>query len=162
DASAGTDLVYNYGVFDFEASHFFYKFLKGDTDYWVNEEPFEESFAWYQSLNRSIWEQELNLTPQQKIKLRDFLIWNILDENKIYRYNYYTDNCSTRVRDAIDRVTDGQIKAQLEARPTNTTWRWHTRRLTCENPLWYTALTFVMGPNIDKPINQWQESFLPV
>jgi hypothetical protein len=162
DASAGTDLLYNYGVFDFDQSRFFYRFLKGDLDYWVDEEKTEDALAWYQGHDRSIWEQDLNLSPQQKIKLRDFLIWNIRDENKFYHYNYYTDNCSTRVRDAIDHVLDGQLKSQLDAKPTGTTWRWHTRRLTRGNVLWYSALNTVMGPNIDRPISAWEESFLPV
>jgi hypothetical protein len=162
DASAGTDLLYNYGVFDFDQSRFIYKYIKGDLDYWVDEGKTEDAIAWYQSQDRSIWEQELNLTPEQKLKLRDFLIWNIRDENKTYRYNYYTDNCSTRVRDAIDRVLDGQIKAQLESKPTNTTFRWHTRRLTRGNVFWYDALNTVMGPKIDRPISQWEECFLPV
>jgi hypothetical protein len=162
DASAGTDLVYNYGVFDFDQRRFYYKFLKGDLDYWVDEGKTEDAIAWYESQDRSIWEQELNLTPSQKVKLRDFLVWNVRDENKFYRYNYYSDNCSTRVRDAIDRVLDGQIKAQLEARPTGTTWRWHTRRLTRGNVFWYSALNTVMGPKIDRPISAWEECFLPV
>jgi len=162
DETAGTDLLYNYGVFDFDQSRFFYKFLKGDLDYWVDEGRTEDAVAWYQSQDRSIWEQVLNLTPQQKIKLRDFLIWNIREENKTYRYNYYTDNCSTRVRDAIDRVLDGQIKPQLDDKPTGTTFRWHTRRLTRGNVRWYSALNTVMGPNIDRPISKWEESFLPV
>src|SRR5207249_7657865 len=84
------------------------------------------------------------------------------DENKYYRYNYYTDNCSTRVRDAIDKAIDGQIKAQLAPRPTGTTFRWHTRRLTRVDALWYTLLNTVLGPATDRPITEWEECFLPI
>jgi hypothetical protein len=161
DAAAGADDLFNYGVFTFE-NNFFYRFLKGDLDYWIEDWPAREALEDYAAHNRSIWQQELNLTPAQRVKLRDFLVWNAKDENKFYRYNYYTDNCSTRVRDAIDNPIGGQIKAQLQPLPTGTTFRWHTRRLTQVEPVWYTALNTVLGPGTDRPISQWEESFLPL
>ena len=161
DAAAKTDDLFNYGVFTFE-NNFYYRFLKGDLDYWIEDWPAREALEDYAAHNRSIWQQELNLSPAQRVKLRDFLFWNARDENKYYRYNYYTDNCSTRVRDAIDNVLGGQIKAQLEKLPTGTTFRWHTRRLTQVEPLWYTALNTVLGPATDRLISQSEESFLPL
>ena len=162
DSLAGTERLYNYGVFDFDQNRFFVKFLKGELDYWMESTDGPGTIAWYAQYNRSIWAQELNLSAEQKVKLRDFLLWNERDENKFYRYNYYTDNCSTRVRDAIDKVLGGQIKAQLDPRATGTTFRWHTRRLTRVEPIWYTLLNTVLGPATDRPISQWGESFLPL
>jgi hypothetical protein len=161
DAAAGTDDLFNYGVFTFE-NNFYYRFLKGDLDYWIEDWPAREALEDYAAHNRSIWQQELNLSPDQRVNLRDFLVWNAKDQNKFYRYNYYTDNCSTRVRDAIDNVLGGQIKAQLQPLATGTTFRWHTRRLTQVEPLWYTALNTILGPATDQPISQWEESFLPL
>ena len=162
DASTGDDIAYNWGLFDFEEKHFFVNFLLGKLNYWMEGWPAEATARAYAADNRSIWVQELNLTAQQKVKLRDFLRWNALPENRTYAYNYYTDNCSTRVRDAVDSVLDGQIKRQLAAKPTGTTFRWHTRRLTRDNIFWYTALNTVLGPNTDRPINAWEEGFLPI
>jgi hypothetical protein len=162
DAFSNSNDLFNYGVFDFSASNFYYKFLKGELDYWLEVWPAEAPLDDYAAHNRSIWQQELNLSPAQKVKLRDFLFWNARDANKFYRYNYYNDNCSTRVRDAIDKVLDGQIKAQLEDKPTGTSYRWHTRRLTRVEPVWYTLLNTLLGPATDRPISQWEESFLPL
>jgi hypothetical protein len=109
--------------------------------------------------------QELDLTPVQKRELRDYLEWNERPENRFYRYDYYRDNCSTRVRDAIDRVTGGQLQRQLRAAPTGTTYRSHTRRLTAGlDPVdlfWFTGFTYVMGHPVDEPLTAWEESFLP-
>ena len=162
DASTGDDIAYNWGLFDFEEKHFYVNFLLGKLNYWMEGWPGEATARAYAADNRSVWVQELNLAPQQKVKLRDFLRWNALPENRTYAYNYYTDNCSTRVRDAVDSVLDGQIRRQLEAKQAGATFRWHTRRLTRDNVFWYTALNTVLGPATDRPINAWEEGFLPI
>jgi hypothetical protein len=119
----------------------------------------------YRSHNRSIWAQELALTPAQAGALRDFLVWNQRPENRYYRYDYYRDNCSTRVRDALDRVLGGVLKATLSPAATGTTYRSHTRRLVGEDlasaPM-YTVLEAGLGPAADRPINRWEEAFLPM
>ena len=79
-----------------------------------------------------------------------------------YKYDYYRDNCSTRVRDKLDGVLNNQIKSQLQNIPTNTTYRWQTRRLTQDDWWLYVALNYIMGQPIDHPISAWEECFLPV
>jgi hypothetical protein len=107
----------------------------------------------------------LNLSPAQKRELKTFLEWNDRPENRFYRYDYYRDNCSTRVRDAIDRATGGALQRQLGATPTGTTFRGHTRRLTSGlDPLdvfWFTGFTYVLGHAVDVPLSAWDECFLP-
>ena len=115
----------------------------------------------YIRTDRSIWVQELNLTPQQRLALRDFVEWNALPENRFYRYDYVLDNCSTRVRDAIDWALGGQIRRQTEGEPSGTTYREHTRRLTSADPVLYTGLMLGLGASVDEPISQWEEMFLP-
>lgn len=166
DDYAGTDVVYNWGMFEFERARFFVKYALGQMDYSMigtSENEPARTIGWYGKYeNRTIWQQELNLTPAQRLKLRDFLRWNEQPENATYRYNYYTDNCSTRVRDAIDGVLDGRpIQKQLQAKPTDTTFRWHTRRCTRDSLFWYAALHTVLGPLTDRKINAWEECFLP-
>jgi hypothetical protein len=162
DAANGIDLIYNWGVFDFDQQQFFIKFARGRMDYSMQSMPTPGTLDFYASQNRTIWEQELNLSAAQKLRLRDALVKNDTDENRFYRYNYYTDNCSTRVRDAITGVLDEDARSKLQSKQTKTTFRWHTRRLTQGDLFWYSALNTVLGPAIDRPINAWEESFLPL
>src|SRR5436190_2259525 len=108
----------------------------------------------YAADGRGVLLQELSLSPAQKLEMKRFLEWNALDENKYYRYDYYRDNCSTRVRDAIDAVTSGEMKRQLAAVQTGTTFRSQTRRLTSGlDPLdlfWFTSFTYVLGHPVDE------------
>ena len=80
-----------------------------------------------------------------------------LPENRDYRYDYYRDNCSTRVRDALDRVLGGDPRADWGG-PTGTTYRSHTRRLTTEDLPLYTGLEDGLGEPVDRPIDEWEES----
>ena len=162
DATAGTDIAYNYGVFSFEQENFLLRFIRGEMNYWVQREfavPWAEAYA---QVDRSVWLQELNLTPTQRADLRDFLEWNVQPENRFYRYDYYRDNCSTRVRDAIDLVLGGQLKAQTEGTSTGTTYRDHTRALTIGDPLLYAGLMAGLGQPVDRTISIWEEMFLPM
>lgn len=162
DAVTGADTTYNYGMFDFGAERFFLRFAQGRPPYWTEGHRADREIGAYIRADRSVWSQELDLTPAQKVALRDFLEWNSREENKYYGYDYFLDNCSTRVRDAIDRVLGGVIEAQTTGVPTATTWRSHTRRLTAADPLAYTGLNIGLGPATDRPISAWEEMFLPL
>ena len=162
DAATGADTTYNYGMFDFGAERFFISFAQGRPPYWTEGHRADREIGAYIRADRSVWSQELDLTPAQKVALRDFLEWNSREENKYYGYDYFLDNCSTRVRDAIDRVLGGLIEAQTTDVPTGTTWRSHTRRLTAADPVAYTGLNIGLGPATDRPISAWEEMFLPL
>jgi hypothetical protein len=116
----------------------------------------------YRAANRSLWIQRLHLSPPQRMELHDFVAWNARDENKYYRYDYYRDNCSTRVRDVFDRVLGGQVRRATDTMPTHTTYRWHTRRLLQGNPAAYAGIELGLGELGDRPISRWAEMFLPV
>lgn len=163
DARGGTDVAYNWGMFDFNQPNFIARFLTGDTRYWM--EGFDarllaEHYAVNE--NRSVYAQELALTPLQRAALRDFVEWNAREENKFYRYDYYRDNCSTRVRDALDRALGGALRRALVGVPTGSTWRSNTRRLTDGLPAVYAGIQLALGRGADAPLDAWQESFLPV
>lgn len=162
DRRTGSDITYNFGMFDFRQEHFVLRFAQGRMHYWMEGHRAEREVAAYVRANRSVWEQALNLTGPQKLALRDFLEWNARDENKFYRYDYYRDNCSTRVRDAIDSVLAGAIRRHTAMSPAGTTYRFHTRRLTENDPLMYSAINTGLGPATDRPISQWEEMFLPL
>ena len=154
--------VFDWGRFSFDQPGFVPRLMKGRMLYWTGGAPTELMIDHYMQMNRSVWLQELNLTPAQVVALRAFVMWNVQEENKFYRYDYYRDNCSTRVRDAIDRILGGQLKSQLRARKTDETYRSHTERLTFDDPATYTGLQLAMGPNIDQPLTAWEEAFIPM
>jgi hypothetical protein len=161
DAATGTDSVYNYGLFSFSQPGFIRRFIQGRMMYWMGGEDAQWTLTLYRRLQRSVWVQELNLTPAQRLQLRDFLRWNEQPENKYYRYDYYRDNCSTRVRDAIDRVLGGVIRRQTDTVATGTTFRFHTQRLVAGDLPIYVGMLVAMGHPIDHPISAWEEMFLP-
>jgi hypothetical protein len=161
DPVDGTDRVYNYGVFDFDSPGYWGRFIKGDWLYQLAVEDLSRTLWAYQYLNRSVWVQVLNLTPAEKRELRDFLEWNARPENREYLYDYYRDNCSTRVRDVIDQVLGGALRAVTEGVPTGTTFRWHSDRLIAGDRVSFTGLQVGLGPAADREIDQWQEMFIP-
>jgi len=162
DAATGQDLAYNYGMFDFDEPGYLRNFIRGRLNYWVQPVDAGAMVRAYAAANRSVWVQELNLTPAQRLELKRFLEWNSLPENRTYRYDYYRDNCSTRVRDAIDMVLGGRLRQVLDAEPSGMTYRAHTRRLVADDlPVFY-GLEVAMTRAIDEPLSLWDESFLPM
>ena len=162
DTTQGIDAAWNWGLFDFNDADFLPRFLKGSMRYWMGGYAGIPTVEAYAGDNRSVWAQELALTPAQKQELLDFVRWNARPENRYYHYDYFLDNCSTRVRDALDRVLGGQIQAALDTIATGTTYRWHTRRLTQGSLPVYTGMDIVLGPRGDQPLSAWEESFLPM
>lgn len=162
DTANGEARWYNYGMFDFNAADFWPRFLKGDMRYWMAGGDVRSELGAYIQRNRSVWVQELDLTPPERLAAKQFLEWNVLPENRFYHYDYYYDNCSTRVRDALDRVIGGAIKAQTESRPSGTTFRAETRRLTESSLPVYIGIELGLGRPTDRPISQYDEMFLPM
>lgn len=161
DPVAGTDRVYNYGVFDFDSPGYWSRFVRGDWLYQLAVEELSRTLYAYEYFNRSVRVQVLNLTPAKKRELRDFLEWNALPENREYLYDYYRDNCSTRVRDVLDRVLGGALSAATRGVPTGTSYRSHSERLIAGDRASYTGLLVGLGPAADREIDAWEEMFLP-
>src|SRR3982751_4592367 len=128
DRARGTDMTYNWGMFDFNQPHFIWRFVTGDTRYWMEPIDLQAMVRYYRQFNRSILAQELNLTPPQRLELQQYLMVNALPQNKFYRYDYYRDNCSTRLRDALDHALGGQLQTSTVSRKTDGSYRWHTQR----------------------------------
>ncbi len=162
DPARGIDLAYNYGLFDFQQEGFLVRFLQGKMRYWMAAADGQRTIEAYRRADRSVWVQELNLTAAQRAELYRFLEWNRQPEHKFYDYNYYRDNCSTRVRDVLDRILGGTAQAQLASTGTGVTLRDHTRRLLQEDVLSYTGIMLGLGQPVDRPITEWEAGFLPV
>lgn len=161
DARRGTDKVYNYGLFSFAQEGFLLRFLRGRMQYWMAGFDAAPHLRAYVAANRSIWIQVLDLTPAQRLELARFLEWNALPQNRFYRYDYYRDNCSTRVRDALDRVLGGALRDSTANVDAGTTFRYHTQRALAVDPLLYTGIMLGLGSPTDRPISRWEEMFLP-
>lgn len=109
DPAERLDVVFNYGLFSFETPHFLYRFAKGQTDYLMGEQRFSSFLPEYEEERRSVYEQVLNLTAEGKNNLFKALLENARPENREYRYNYFMDNCATRVRDMIEQNAGGKV-----------------------------------------------------
>ena len=154
------DLVYNYGTFRFDSPWLILDFLKGRLNYWLSVSTLERTLASYRAANRSVTAQELALGSDQIEALTAFLVENAKPANAAYRYDYYRDNCATRIRDVLDRHLGGALKA-ASGGSARLTYRDHTRRLTVDSPPLFFALDLALGPLIDRPISEWEEMFLP-
>jgi Domain of unknown function (DUF4105) len=161
DTQTGESIAYNWGMFDFNQPNFLLRFLTGDTKYWMAGYRTGEFNAMYQSQDRTIRQQRLNLTPMQRGALSDLVSWNAREENSYYRYDYYNDNCSTRVRDALDWVLGGAVRQALDTVDGHFTWRDETARITAENLPVYAGIQIALGRNADRHLTRWQLAFLP-
>jgi len=161
DTVSGEAVNFNYGVFDFNEANFFVNFARGRMHYLMDAAPSDLDERYYVDAGRSVTRQALALSPAQAAALRDFLLWNLRPENAGYAYDYYVDNCTTRVRDALDKALGGVLAAQLKARPGSMTYRQQTVRLMSAQPWLMLVLDLGLGPYADRPLDGWQESFLP-
>ena len=156
------DVVYNWGIFDSSQPYFIPHFLQGRMLYSMGGYPYEQTLIEYRARDRAVWAQELDLTNAQKLALRDFVIWNSQPQNAQYRYDYYRDNCSTRVRDALDRVLGGVIRATFSGRKTSYTYRSETLRLTQRQALLAAGIDLGLGRPADRELTAYDEMFLPM
>lgn len=161
DESGSVDVTFNWGMFDFEQKNFIWNFIRGRLWYWM--EGFESGIIRaYKADDRTIWLQELNLSPEQCRALLSFCRRNELEDNRYYQYDYFRDNCSTRVRDAIDEAVAGQLRQHATTMPSDRTFRSETLRLTAGSQWLYTSLDFLLGHPTDTPISAWDEMFIPM
>ena len=162
DRANGTDITYDWGNFSFHQPGFIRRFLTGDTRYSMEAKDANAMVDYYRQLGRPITVQRLNLTAQQKRELRDFLRWNALEENKYYRYDYFVDNCSTRLRDALDHVLHGTLRAATDSVRTAFSFRRESVRLTDGVRPVQTGIDIALGRPADVPLTVWESFFIPM
>jgi hypothetical protein len=163
DTASGEAYAFNYGLFDFEQKDFYLNFARGIMIYRAAAWPAADDIREYSGEGRSITDQHLNLAPAQRAALRDFLVWNVQPEHSRYRYRYFADNCTTRVRDALDRVLGGTLQRQLSGPSAGTeTYRSETDRLMSGQPWLMYLLDLGLGPYADQPLTRWTGAFIPM
>ena len=159
DPTQNIDLVFNYGIFSFETENFYYKFIKGETDYFLGVHPTSIFLPEYKRRNSMVWEQVLNLTVQEKHKVINSLIENYRPENRMYRYNFVFDNCATRPRDKVLNSIDGHVRFQ------NTTEAKTFRQwigVYVGNDTWVKfGIDLVFGMDADNISTEYESMFLP-
>lgn len=161
DPQNSLDVVFNYGIFDFDSPNFMYRFVKGETDYMVAGYPFSQYLSGYKSRGIGITEQVLNLNQNEKQKIFDALVINALPENRIYRYNYFYDNCSTRPRDIIENNIDGKVKYLSIPSKHIETYRYFVHNCVSAQPWVKFGIDLVIGADADKVLTEKQKDFLP-
>ena len=107
--SGEQDIVFNWGMFSFNKPYFVLRFVFGLTDYELGAYPYDTFWPYYQKWGSSITEQVLNLTNDEKRQLQQALIENLKPENKVYRYNFFYNNCSTKPRDIVESCIKGKV-----------------------------------------------------
>ncbi|HOU66398.1 MAG TPA: DUF4105 domain-containing protein, partial [Thermomonas sp.] len=121
----------------------------------------EDDLRYYREVGRGARLQWLDLDPAQARSLAAALAENAKPENARYRYDYYTDNCASRVRDAIDRALGGQLRRQLDVRSSGDTYRTESVRLASPAAWMRVGFDLGLGPFADRPLTRWQQAFLP-
>ncbi|MGH7677008.1 MAG: DUF4105 domain-containing protein [Gemmatimonadaceae bacterium] len=162
DPAAGIDVAYNWGSFDFSQPGFLRRQLIGDPQYSVESIPSQSVFQGYRGRDRTIVVQRLNLTPAQKQKALEYARWNAQEENKFYRYDYYLDNCSTRVRDVIDLALGGTLKAATSTTRVPLTYKSETSRLLDDMKAIQFGVNAALGIPADRPLSIWESGFIPM
>lgn len=163
DDSTHTDLVFNWGLFDASIGYvrFAANFARGIMDYQLGVTPPEWELGRYQQEARTVWQDQLVLTSDQKRRLYERLAWNIRDENLVYEYEYFFDNCTTRVRDYLDEALGGSLSEQSRAL-SSSTFRDEVRDHYASLPLIAFSLDVLMNERIDRRMTQWEQMFLPL
>lgn len=155
------DEAYNYGVFDFDRPYFYLNFARGDLYYQLAVWDYQAFANVYMYYNRFIHEQVLNLTPEQKQRVYDFLQWNALPENRFYSYDYFYDNCATRIRDVFVHVFEDSVEFDGSYIKTRHTIRELTDLYLDQQPWGDLGIDICLGLPMDKVADPYEYMFLP-
>jgi len=162
DRETGEAISYNFGYFDPSEPDFIARFVRADMRYRLVALPLAEDLQYYDQVGRGAFIQWLDLEPAAAWALADALAVNARPENAHYGYDYFLDNCSTRVRDAIDRALGGRLRRQLEGRSHGLTYRSEATRLASPAPWMWLGFDIGLGPAADRPLSIWDEGFVPM
>lgn len=160
DDSLGMDTAFNYGVYDGFGKGFVLKFMRGQTDYLIATDFTPEILARYQSENRQVTEQHLAMDLSQRQRLLDDLVRNLLPENRMYRYEFFFDNCATRARDVLIKSFGQPVKWETKINPHLSLRDLLDIELQ-DKKWWKFGIDLVLGSRIDREATQSETMFLP-
>lgn len=159
DQTNHIDLVFNYGIFSFDKPNFIYRFAKGETDYELGVIDYRDYVIEYQMRGSDVHEQELNLTQPEKQHIWELLVENYKPENRTYRYNFFFDNCATRLITLVEKSVQGKISYVGPTR--NVTFRDMINYCTRNHPWLTFGCDLALGSPTDREANAHQQMFLP-
>lgn len=157
----GTDVAVNYGLFDFDAPGFVWRFALGQTDYLCGAAPWDWFVDTYRRDGRRVTEHRLDLTPAEKAAIVGYLGWNLAPENRVYRYNYVKDNCATRPLAVVERALPDSLVLP-DPMPEARTFRDVMRHYHRTTPWYQFGIDLALGSGIDYPITAREKAFAPV
>lgn len=156
----GIDVVFNYGVFDFRKPFFVGRFVLGWTDYELGVYPFPMFQEEYRRFGSKVIEQVLNLTQEEKLRLKKALTENLQDDHRVYRYNFFYNNCTTKARDIIEQSVSGKIVYGTSRAP-RLSYREMVHEMTESHPWATFGNDLLLGIRADLKTDQRQQEFLP-
>lgn len=162
DTDTGTDNVVNWGIFDFNAPNFVYRFVKGETDYTIAAYSFDLFMASSGSEGRQVTERQLNLTNDEAARLVEAVSENLMPQNRVYRYNYVKDNCATRPLAMIERALGDTLTNRLPSPAPGTTWRSEMTRFHRAYPWYQFGIDLALGTGIDRQLSAKEMCYAPV
>lgn len=158
--SSGEDLVFNYGIFDFDTPNFAWRFMTGQTDYTIGVSRYTAFARAYERHGRCVVEQVLNLRPAEEARLYAALVGDWAEPDWTYRYNLLYDNCATRVVDRIRESVDGRLI--LPPADRILTFRDILHEFSAEVSPWYCfGEDLLLGAAVDRPIPVERQLFAP-
>jgi len=155
------DVVYDYGRYDFEAEGFYLNFAQGKLNYMIGRTEFEDFLSFYEYQNRRVQEQQLNLSTKQKTAFYYFLTENIKPENQSYPYDFFYNNCATKITDAIESILDDQITYLPPSTFEQDTFRNLIRSDLNQNSWGSLGIDVALGSKIDQLASVKEHLFLP-
>lgn len=162
DSSVGMDIVFGYGEYDFETPNFYLKFAQGKLNYKISLDYFSDFYRQYAMVyNRTIEEQVLNLSQTEKQNLYDFLINNYQPENRKYLYDFFYDNCATKIRDVAENAIEGTIEFNPPENFEPKTFRKLIHDHTGRNTWGSFGIDVALGAVIDKEATPREHMYLP-
>ncbi len=162
DSQSGEATSYNFGFFDMAEPGFVDRFAHGDMQYYLVALPLQQDLSYYREVGRGVKLQWLDLPAGQAQALADALAERAKPENARYRYDYFTSNCSTQVRDSLDKAMGGALKPQLVGRSRGNTFRSEAVRLVSPVPWMWLGFDIGLGPFADVPMSRWEEAYVPM
>ena len=158
------DLVFNYGIFNFHTPHFVLRFALGETDYLLGATEYKRFLAQYAWEGRWVKEQPLQLDSASALRLADLLSENYLPENRMYRYNFFFDNCSTRPRDLIEKALQGRVvyAEPMDEPQEQLTFRTLIHRYSEGSPWSRLGMDLCLGSEADRPVSRREAMFVPL
>lgn len=161
DKENNQDIVFNYGTFDFNTPFFYVKFTQRTLDYMLSVSTYERFLYEYNYFNRNVREQVLDLNPEQAKQLVQFLQINFLPENRFYRYDFFYDNCATRIRDAFETILGKNLDWNEEPNPEQKTFRNLIDEYVYPLPWADFGIDLALGAVIDVDAKEREKQFLP-